>query len=384
MCPRRRSNASPVRSAAARASFPISTAVDQEDECLHRADGEGPLRQEFDRPPSLQLGAQLESRRGWQPDQICEQRHRLRRGESAEPAFDLPELLGRRVLGCEREALRHERDERMERRARGVRRRTAFEPRMREGRKALAQLVDEPRLADPRFAEDDDVLPRPLPRLLPALDERGPLGLAAHEGREPPRRDREAGAHPARSHDAIERHRLAHALERLRATVLDHEDPGHEALRRGRDDDGVGFGRALHARGDVRRLTEDLAVIPNHHGSGVHADPQREACPVAGAECGVEGRHRLEHREARADGAFGIVLAGARPAKIDEEPIAEILSDVAAPARHGAGGSGVVLRQDIPPVLGVELLREWRRADEIAEEDRQLAAFAGARDNWSG
>ena len=39
------------------------------------------------------------------------------------------------------------------------------------GSTPLAQLVDEPGLADPRFAEDDDVLPRPLPRLLPALDE---------------------------------------------------------------------------------------------------------------------------------------------------------------------------------------------------------------------
>jgi len=39
----------------------------------------------------------------------------------------------------------------------------------------------------------------------------------------------------------------------------------------------------------------------------------------------------------------------------------------------------VILRQDVPPVLGVELLRERRRADKIAEEDRQLAALAGAR-----
>jgi hypothetical protein len=53
---------------------------------------------------------------------------------------------------------------------------------------------------------------------------------------------------------------------------------------------------------------------------------------------------------------------------------------MAAPAGHGAGGGGVILRQDVPPVLGVELLRERRRADQIAEQDRQLAALAGARD----
>ena len=96
--------------------------------------------------------------------------------------------------------------------------------------------------------------------------------------------------------------------------------------------------------------------------------------------CRVERRHRIEDRKARADGAFGIILAGTRPTEVDEDPIAEILGDVATPARHGAGGSGVVLLEDLPPVLGVELLCERRRADEIAEEDRQLAALAGARD----
>ena len=68
--------------------------------------------------------------------------------------------------------------------------------------------------------------------------------------------------------------------------------------------------------------------------------------------------------------------------EIDEEPIAEILGDVAAPAGHGAGG--VVARQDVAPVFRVEPHRERRRADEIAEEDRQLATLAGACDGGFG
>src|SRR6185295_14600216 len=98
--------------------------------------------------------------------------------------------------------------------------------------------------------------------------------------------------------------------------------------------------------------------------------------PVAGAMCRIERRHRLKDRKARAHGAFGVIFAGARPTEVDEDPIAEILGDVAAPARHGAGGSGVVLLENLPPVLDVELLCERRRADEVAEEDRQLAALA--------
>jgi hypothetical protein len=39
----------------------------------------------------------------------------------------------------------------------------------------------------------------------------------------------------------------------------------------------------------------------------------------------------------------------------------------------------VVLREDVAPVFGVELLRERCRADEVAEEDGQLAALAGER-----
>jgi hypothetical protein len=53
---------------------------------------------------------------------------------------------------------------------------------------------------------------------------------------------------------------------------------------------------------------------------------------------------------------------------------------VAAEARDGAGGGLLVLRDEVAPLLGVELLRERRRADEIAEEDGQLAALAGAHD----
>src|SRR5262249_31561514 len=39
----------------------------------------------------------------------------------------------------------------------------------------------------------------------------------------------------------------------------------------------------------------------------------------------------------------------------------------------------LVLRDEVAPLLGVELLRERRRADQVAEEDRQLPAFAGRR-----
>lgn len=45
-------------------------------------------------------------------------------------------------------------------------------------------------------------------------------------------------------------------------------------------------------------------------------------------------------------------------------------------ARDGAGGRLLILREEVAPLLGIELLRERRRADEIAEQHRQLAALA--------
>ena len=265
----------------------------------------------------------------------------------------------------------------MERRAFRVRRCAAFQPRVGHRRQVLVQLVDEARFPDPRFAEDEDVLPLAVLRPLPAIDECRQLDLAADEARQASRRDVEPAAYPARLHDAVERHRLAHALQHLRPAVLDHEHPGHQALRRGGDHDRVGLGRALHARRDVRRLAEDLAAVGDHHRPGVHADAHGQARPVAGGECGVERPHRVHDRQARPDRPFRVVLARGGPAEVDEQAIAEIPGDVAAEAPDGAGGGLLVLRDEVAPLLGVELLRERRRADQVAEEHRQLAALAG-------
>jgi hypothetical protein len=69
---------------------------------------------------------------------------------------------------------------------------------MGDSREALAELVHEPRLADACLAEHDDVLPRTLPGLLPAIDEYPEFGLAADEWGQPSRRNAESAAHAGR------------------------------------------------------------------------------------------------------------------------------------------------------------------------------------------
>jgi hypothetical protein len=217
-------------------------------------------------------------------------------------------------------------------------------------------------------------------RPLPALDQRCQLHLTPDERGQPPRGDGEAAAHPARLHDAIERHRLTHALQHLRAAVLDDEHPGHQTLRRGGNHHRVGLGRALHTRRDVRRLAEYLAAVGNHYRAGVQADAHGQARPLV--ERGIQRCHRVDNREPGADGAFRIVLARRRPAEIDEQSIAEILGDMTAEARDGARCGLLVLSDQVAPLLSVELLRERRRTDQVAEEDGQLAALARRRGDF--
>src|SRR5262249_10200839 len=104
-----------------------------------------------------------------------------------------------------------------------------------------------------------------------------------------------------------------------------------------------------------------------------------QAWAVSGGEGGVERPHGVHDRQPRPDRPFRVILARGGPAEVDEEAIAEFPGDVAAEAPDGAGGGLLVLRDEVAPLLGVELLRKRRRADQVAEEDRQLPASAGRR-----
>ena len=189
----------------------------------------------------------------------------------------------------------------------------------------------------PASPTTSDVLPFAVGRPLPAIDERRQFDIAADEARQASRGDVEPAAHPARLHDAVERHGLAHAFQVLRAALLHHEQPSHQTLRRGGDHHRVGLGRALHARRDVRRLAEHLAAVGDYHRPSVHADADGEPRPVTGGKGRVQRHHRVHDRESRTDRPLGVVLVGGRPAEVDEQPVAEVLGDVAAETGDGAG-----------------------------------------------
>ena len=69
----------------------------------------------------------------------------------------------------------------------------------------------------------------------------------------------------------------------------------------------------------------------------------------------VELGDRVEEREARARGTFGVVVMRGRPTEIGHYAVAEILGDVAIKAGNRLGGRAMVARDRIAPFLRIEL-----------------------------
>jgi hypothetical protein len=76
-----------------------------------------------------------------------------------------------------------------------------------------------------------------------------------------------------------------------------------------------------------------------------------------------------------------IVLMRERVAEVDHHTIAEVLRDVSVEALGGFDADRAILAQDGPQLFGIDTLREFGRADKIAEHHRELSAFAGV---WLG
>ena len=73
------------------------------------------------------------------------------------------------------------------------------------------------------------------------------------------------------------------------------------------------------------------------------------------------------------------MLMSCRVAEIDEHAIAQVLGDKSVKSRHHIGDHLVEGGDQIAHVLGVKTCRKRRRADHIANHDRQLSPLGAAR-----
>ena len=204
---------------------------------------------------------------------------RRRRARPSRARFELGEALFAGDFDAAEARAAPVRD-RMQRRVLQQLRGSPLDPGMRRLRQPGAELLDQPRFAEARFADDQRELPFAAARTFPATREDIELLAAADQ------RGRRARTAPpaaaAGAHDAVELRLFGHSLQLMLALVLGDEQFGDLAVHAGRDRDFPRRGGALHARGDVGRLAIDLA-------GGVHYDPPALE-PDAGGELRRAGR----------------------------------------------------------------------------------------------
>src|SRR5262249_29664036 len=83
----------------------------------------------------------------------------------------------------------------------------------------------------------------------------------------------------------------------------------------------------------------------------------------------------LDQLQAGADSTLGLVSMGLRIAKVDQEPIPQILGDMAAIALDHFGTRRLVGTYHLAVVFRVKLTGEARGVHEVAEQHGELAAF---------
>ena len=266
----------------------------------------------------------------------------------------------------------------MKGRARRVGRGAGLDPGVLRRGQTLAQLERQPRLADPRLAEDEHAPPLTPARCLPLFGQRRQLGLATGKGRQASGRGGETAAQPAGAHHAHESERLV--LDRRDAGILDLERPGHEALRRGGDQQRIGSGGAARARGEVRHVAEcdhpaggSASDLADHDLAGVDADAHRRPDPVLALQRFADVPEGVNHLQAGTHRALRVVLVRLRVAEVREQPVDQVLRDVALPALDDGRRCLLHRAHDPAQILRVELPRERARTDEVARQERELS-----------
>ena len=239
----------------------------------------------------------------------------------------------------------------------------------------LEERLQEAGLAETRLRDEECHSWTTGIRLVDRADQRGELVRSADHGevdaRHASRRalaDRGDLPHPDRPGDALHLgrtpvHDLEPRIEKAADVVADRD----RARRRDR----------LDARSDVRRAPEGggvgtrrVAHLANDSGTRVDADARFELDAVSGS-MGVHVGETIEDREPREHGTLRVVLVREGISEVREQSVAEVLRDVPVEAVDDCPAHLLVGEHELAELLRIELLRQRRRSDEVAEQDRQ-------------
>ena len=190
-----------------------------------------------------------------------------------------------------------------------------------------------------------------------------------------------AGCRQQATHTA-DRHRLCDPVEGVGPQVFQGKSPVHQACRHGANHHRVGRGEILEPGRDVGRFPERQVLVPptpthhpHHDRAGVDAKPHGELDTVLCRQTGIQGGDGLDNAQAGVHGAPGLVFMGRGVAKIDQQPIAEILGDMTRVVLDDLGRGLLVGAHHGAQVFGVELAGELCGAHQVAEQHRELPSF---------
>ena len=246
------------------------------------------------------------------------------------------------------------------------------------GRDAFLEFLDQTGFPDAGLAAQQHDLAGSVFGLTPTVEQCRQGLLATHQGRQAaPDRSPKAVPLPTLTQDLIHRHRLGQAAQRALAERPPLTQSLNQAGRRPADDDRIGPGQVLQARRNIRGLAQrqplkppGAAHFPDHHLTGMNADshPQRPSgLPEQGRSL-----DRPDDAQAGPHSLDRVVLMGDRVPEIDQQPVAQVLGDMAGKAGHHLRTQLLVAADDIAQFFGVQLLGQAGGPHHIAEQDGQL------------
>src|SRR5262249_55686579 len=123
--------------------------------------------------------------------------------------------------------------------------------------------------------------------------------------------------------------------------------------------------------------------LTHHHRTGMNPNTEGQSDALLLLQAGGKCPHSLDHCQSCPHGALRVVFVCQRIAKVDQQTIPQVLGNVPLEALDDRGTGGLVGPHRGAVVLRVELPRKRCRAHQVAEQDRELAAFCfrGRRDD---
>ena len=248
-------------------------------------------------------------------------------------------------------------------------------PAVRPQCKALGEPGHEARFANPGLAGDQHHLALPFPCQPLARQRECNLRLA------PDKADRARGANGFEAAlrygstlDRPDRDGLADTFHLAAAEAAKREQIAKQRARRSGNDNRARLGQALESGSDVRCISDRCLLLRRLSADEVanHHEPGRDGDPHLDAFLRAERPHCGDDVEARAHGAFRVILVRAGIAEIGEYAVAHEPGDHAIVRDNNPRACGPIGTDHFPHVFGIEARRERRRTYQIAEHDGEV------------